>query len=233
MGNALGAGRAAAARLAAAAAAVSAPLLWAVVAVVLVAPPSQRLLISLFTSGADEVLLERMRHLLYLVVLLEFFDGGQTGRVWDGKTACLLWFARACQLARGWPGACWQGPGGTRFCLLPVHVCCAVPGVAPPPSPPHTQPQPQPRAVLSGVVSGAGKQVHGFLINAVAYWVLAIPAAMSLSFLLKQGVEGLYSGMALGPACQCSCYLLLVWRLRWKEEAETAWRRVQEAGGAG
>lgn len=79
MGNALGAGKVAAAKLAALAAACSAPFLWAIVALILVLPPSQRLLISLFTSGADELLLQRMRHLLYLVVILELFDGGQTG----------------------------------------------------------------------------------------------------------------------------------------------------------
>ncbi len=79
MGNALGAGKAALARLAALAAGVSFPFLWVVVAVVLVTPACQRALLGLFSSGADELLLQRMRRLLMLVVVLELFDGGQTG----------------------------------------------------------------------------------------------------------------------------------------------------------
>jgi MATE family multidrug resistance protein len=78
VGNALGAGSAAAARLAALSAAVMAPLVWVVVAAVLTWPVSQSALLSLFTTGADELLLQRMRSLLYLVVLLELFDGAQT-----------------------------------------------------------------------------------------------------------------------------------------------------------
>lgn len=46
-------------------------------AFVLVWPVSQSLLLSLFTTGTDELLLQRMRSLLYLVVLLELFDGAQ------------------------------------------------------------------------------------------------------------------------------------------------------------
>ena len=78
VGNALGAGSARGARLAALAAAVSAPAIWVAVATVLTWPPSQNLLLSFFTTGADPQLLEKMRSLLYLVVVLELFDGAQT-----------------------------------------------------------------------------------------------------------------------------------------------------------
>lgn len=78
VGNALGAGSAEGARLAALSSALMAPAIWAVVAAVLTWPVTQNLLLSLFTTGADELLLQRMRSLLYLVVLLELFDGAQT-----------------------------------------------------------------------------------------------------------------------------------------------------------
>ncbi|KAK9815228.1 hypothetical protein WJX72_000308 [[Myrmecia] bisecta] len=78
VGNALGAGQAGQARLAANAAAVSTPLIWAVVAVILIEPHTQALLLSVFTNGQDAELLSRMRRLLYLVVVLELFDGAQT-----------------------------------------------------------------------------------------------------------------------------------------------------------
>ena len=78
VGNALGGGDAEGARLAALAAALVAPAIWVVVAAVLTWPPSQAALLGLFTTGADELLLQRMRSLLYLVVVLELFDGAQT-----------------------------------------------------------------------------------------------------------------------------------------------------------
>ncbi|KAL4857142.1 Protein DETOXIFICATION 15 [Chlorella vulgaris] len=78
VGNALGAGSAEGARLAALSAAAVAPLIWVLVAAILVTPLTQNLLLSLFTTGTDELLLQRMRSLLYLVVLLELFDGAQT-----------------------------------------------------------------------------------------------------------------------------------------------------------
>ena len=165
MGNALGAGRAAAARLAAWSAAACAPLVWVGVAAVLLVPASQRLILSLFTSGEDPVLLQKMRHLLYLVVVLELFDGVQT--------------------------------------------------------------------ILSGVVSGAGKQARGFLVNALSYWVVALPVALLAGFLLNLGVEGMYGGMVGGPLTQCICYGVLIWRLRWEDEAAAAQRRVREACAAG
>jgi MATE family multidrug resistance protein len=79
VGNALGAGQPARAKLAAVAAVLSAPVIWVPVALILGLPPSQRLLIRLFTDGADQLLLQRMRGLLYIVVVLELFDGSQTG----------------------------------------------------------------------------------------------------------------------------------------------------------
>lgn len=60
VGNALGAGNPEGARLAALASALTAPCLWVLVAAILIVPASQNLLLSLFTRGTDELLLERM-----------------------------------------------------------------------------------------------------------------------------------------------------------------------------
>lgn len=78
VGNALGSGSAPRARLAALSAALVAPVIWLAVAAILTTPATQNALLGLFTTGADELLLQRMRSLLYLVVLLELFDGAQT-----------------------------------------------------------------------------------------------------------------------------------------------------------
>ena len=130
VGNALGAGSPERARLAALSSAVVAPALWVVVAFILTFPPTQNALLGLFTTGTDPLLLSRMRALLYLVVVLELFDGAQT--------------------------------------------------------------------ILSGVLAGAGKQRLGAGVNAVAYWVVAVPAACLLGFGAKLGVQVGAGGGAVG-----------------------------------
>lgn len=86
------------------------------------------------------------------------------------------------------------------------------------------------QTVLSGIVAGAGKQRHGSAINAVAYWVLAVPLAMVLAFKFGLGVEGMYSGMVVGPFTQACCYLLLIWcRIDWHGEAHGARQRALAA----
>lgn len=164
VGNALGAGLASKARLAALASALVAPAIWCVVAFVLVWPVSQNLLLSLFTTGTDELLLQRMRSLLYLVVALELFDGAQT--------------------------------------------------------------------ILSGIIAGVGKQRQGSSVNLVAYWALAVPVACMLGFWAKLGVVGMYSGMTLGPFVQTVCYLAIILRLRWGQEAAAARQRAEQAAAA-
>lgn len=94
-------------------------------------------------------------------------------------------------------------------------------------------PSSRPLAVLSGVVSGAGKQTRAVVVNALAYWALALPAALLLAFPLGGGVEGLYGGMVAGPATQCALYAWLLCRLRWREEAAAARQRALGAVAGG
>ncbi len=77
-------------------------------------------------------------------------------------------------------------------------------------------------AVMSGMAAGAGKQTKGFAINTFAHWGLALPAAMLFCFHLHMGVEGLYTGLILGPVAQWCCYMVLILRLNWAREAVTA-----------
>lgn len=57
-------------------------------------------------------------------------------------------------------------------------------------------------AARSSSLQGAGKQRLGVLVNIVAFYVCAIPTALLLAFRLGWGVEGMYTGMLLGPAIQ-------------------------------
>lgn len=68
--------------------------------------------------------------------------------------------------------------------------------------------------MLSGVISGAGKQLLGFLIVALAHWGCALPTALLLAFKARWGVGGLYCGMALAPVVLLASYGTLIWRTR-------------------
>ncbi|GFR43909.1 hypothetical protein Agub_g5043 [Astrephomene gubernaculifera] len=75
------------------------------------------------------------------------------------------------------------------------------------------------QVVMTGVIQGAGKQKLGVLVNVVAFYVAAIPAALVLAFVLGWGVEGMYGGMLLGPAIQAGAYAWIISRLDWRQEA--------------
>ncbi|EFJ50951.1 hypothetical protein VOLCADRAFT_103747 [Volvox carteri f. nagariensis] len=84
------------------------------------------------------------------------------------------------------------------------------------------------QVVMTGVIQGAGKQRLGVLVNVFAFYVAAIPTALVLAFVLQWGVEGMYSGMLLGPAIQAAAYFAIILRLDWREEA----RRVAAKAAA-
>lgn len=54
--------------------------------------------------------------------------------------------------------------------------------------------------------------------------------ACVLGFWAQLGVQGMYSGMVLGPMIQTAGYLRLIWRLHWPEEAAAA--RLRAAASA-
>ena len=94
-----------------------------------------------------------------------------------------------------------------------------MPRVPPASHPPHSPLHP---SLLS--------QRHGSAVNIVAYWVVAVPAALLAGFYFKQGVQGLYSGMVLGPMIQTGAYLAIIMRLSWADEARLARQRAVDAG---
>ena len=49
---------------------------------------------------------------------------------------------------------------------------------------------------------GCGEQRWGALVNFVAFYIFAIPLSLALAFYVGWGPEGLYIGMAAGPAIQ-------------------------------
>lgn len=218
MGNGLGAGSAALAKLSAKAAAATVPLIWVVLASLLLVPASQRFVIGVFTSETDPGLLRTMHHLLNLLSLLLLFDGAQFGELVEPGLASAV---------GQWTGIMHQfGQAAGSLLATLGWSLTPLPAAAPTAG-----------AVLSGMAAGAGKQTRGFAINTFAHWGLALPSAIVLGFHFHWGVEGLYSGVVLGPLAQLCCYLVLILRLNWDKEAAEAHaamlRVAASTGGAG
>ena len=62
----------------------------------------------------------------------------------------------------------------------------------------------------------------------MAFYIVAIPTASFLGFVLHWGVEGLYCGLILGATVQAIGYTLHLRKVDWREEAKIAANRVEE-----
>ncbi|GLI63431.1 hypothetical protein VaNZ11_006320 [Volvox africanus] len=91
------------------------------------------------------------------------------------------------------------------------------------------------QTVLSGVIQGCGRQHAGALVNLAAFYVVALPLALFLAFRLPLpdrlgggllglglGPEGLYLGMAAGPAIQTVCYSYILLSINWRRVSQAA-----------
>lgn len=88
------------------------------------------------------------------------------------------------------------------------------------------------QVIMTGVIQGAGKQRLGVVVNVVAFYVFAIPVALLLGFWAGLGTEGMYAGMALGPAIQAAAYSTIIYRLDWGVEARAASARARASAAA-
>ncbi|GLC34146.1 hypothetical protein PLESTB_000842400 [Pleodorina starrii] len=76
------------------------------------------------------------------------------------------------------------------------------------------------QTILTGVVEGAGKQLHGSYTNLLVFYGIAVPLALWLAFRRGLGVVGMWSGMLLGSVLQAIAYAVICALIRWDREAE-------------
>ncbi|XP_007443533.1 multidrug and toxin extrusion protein 2-like [Python bivittatus] len=77
-------------------------------------------------------------------------------------------------------------------------------------------------ATCGGVLRGAGKQKVGAIANAVGYYVIGLPIGISLMFVYKLGVMGLWTGLIVCISLQATSFLVVVLCMDWKKAAEEA-----------
>ncbi|EYU44602.1 hypothetical protein MIMGU_mgv1a022553mg [Erythranthe guttata] len=82
------------------------------------------------------------------------------------------------------------------------------------------------QSVLSGVARGSGWQHIGAYVNLGAYYLVGIPVALLLGFVLKLKGEGLWSGLVAGATVQSLSFCLITALTNWEKQAEEARRRI-------
>ncbi|KAL0378035.1 UNVERIFIED_CONTAM: protein DETOXIFICATION 14 [Sesamum radiatum] len=82
------------------------------------------------------------------------------------------------------------------------------------------------QAVLSGVARGSGWQHIGAYVNLGAYYLLGIPVALLLGFVLHLKGEGLWSGLVAGATVQSLALSLVTGLTNWEKQAREARERI-------
>ncbi|XP_057974200.1 protein DETOXIFICATION 16-like isoform X2 [Malania oleifera] len=85
------------------------------------------------------------------------------------------------------------------------------------------------QCVLSGTARGCGWQKIGAVINLGSYYLVGIPSAILLAFVLHVGGKGLWTGLICGLFVQASLLLTITIRTNWDQEAKKAMERVHDS----
>ncbi|CAA0813463.1 MATE efflux family protein [Striga hermonthica] len=85
------------------------------------------------------------------------------------------------------------------------------------------------QSVLSGIVRGSGWQKIGAFINLGSYYLVGIPVAILLAFVLHIGGKGLWLGILCALLVQLVSLLAITIRTNWEHEAKKAEERVYES----
>uniref|UniRef100_A0ACD5ZMG1 Uncharacterized protein n=1 Tax=Avena sativa TaxID=4498 RepID=A0ACD5ZMG1_AVESA len=82
------------------------------------------------------------------------------------------------------------------------------------------------QSVLSGVARGCGWQKICVCINLGAFYIVGMPAAYLLAFVLRVGSMGLWGGIICGTLVQVLLVVAITLRTDWQKEATKAKNRV-------
>ncbi|XP_072834695.2 multidrug and toxin extrusion protein 2 isoform X1 [Pogona vitticeps] len=81
-------------------------------------------------------------------------------------------------------------------------------------------------ATTSGVLRGTGKQKLGAIFNAIGYYIIGLPVGVVLLFVAKIGLIGLWVGMIICALISCTCSIIYIVQMNWKQVAEEAQHRA-------
>ncbi|KAJ0753907.1 putative multi antimicrobial extrusion protein [Helianthus annuus] len=82
------------------------------------------------------------------------------------------------------------------------------------------------QVILSGVARGSGWQHIGAYINLGSYYLVGIPMALVLGFVVDLKGKGLWSGLIIGSIVQCILLTLITCSTSWEKQATMARERL-------
>ncbi|WOK99921.1 protein DETOXIFICATION 12-like [Canna indica] len=82
------------------------------------------------------------------------------------------------------------------------------------------------QAVLSGIARGSGWQHLGAYINLGAFYLVGIPVAIVLGFLVHLGGRGMWIGIMCGTTTQAILFVLITIFANWQHQVDVARERV-------
>ncbi|KAL0450038.1 UNVERIFIED_CONTAM: protein DETOXIFICATION 14 [Sesamum latifolium] len=82
------------------------------------------------------------------------------------------------------------------------------------------------QAVLSGVARGSGWQHLGAYVNLGAFYLVGLPTAVLLGFLLRLRGKGLWLGLNMGSIAQSGMLSFVTCSMNWKKQAAMARQRM-------
>ncbi|KAJ4713474.1 Protein DETOXIFICATION [Melia azedarach] len=85
------------------------------------------------------------------------------------------------------------------------------------------------QCVLSGTARGCGWQKIGAYVNLGSYYLVGIPCAILLAFVLHVGGRGLWLGIICALIVQVLSLFIITIRTNWEQEAKKATERVYDA----
>ncbi|KAK1433223.1 hypothetical protein QVD17_10132 [Tagetes erecta] len=82
------------------------------------------------------------------------------------------------------------------------------------------------QAILSGVARGSGWQHIGAYINLGSYYLVGVPMALVLGFVVHLNGQGLWGGLVIGSIVQCILLTLIACSTNWEKQATMARERI-------
>ncbi|KAK3001737.1 hypothetical protein RJ639_020269 [Escallonia herrerae] len=82
------------------------------------------------------------------------------------------------------------------------------------------------QAVISGIARGCGWQHIGAYINLGAFYLLGIPVAVVLGFVLRLNAKGFWIGIVIGSTVQSIVLSIVTASMDWQEQATKAKERI-------
>ncbi|TKY61034.1 MATE efflux family protein 6 [Spatholobus suberectus] len=85
------------------------------------------------------------------------------------------------------------------------------------------------QSALSGILAGCGWQKIGAYVNLGSFYLVGVPCAVVLAFLVHMKAKGLWLGIISAFIVQVLFYIVITFRTNWEEQARKAQSRVERS----